>query len=43
MAAGYRNPRGGALGHAVGMEVHDVGGADATVLAVAKWAQAVLL
>ena len=32
MAAGYRNPRGGGLGHAVGMEVHDVGGADATVL-----------
>jgi Xaa-Pro aminopeptidase len=32
MAAGYRNPRGGGLGHAVGMEVHDVGGAQATVL-----------
>jgi Xaa-Pro aminopeptidase len=32
MAAAYRNPRGGGLGHAVGMEVHDVGGAQATVL-----------
>ena len=32
MAAAYQNPRGGGLGHAVGMEVHDVGGADATVL-----------
>jgi Xaa-Pro aminopeptidase len=32
MAAGYRTPRGGGLGHAVGMEVHDVGGAQATVL-----------
>lgn len=32
MAAAYRNPRGGGLGHAVGMEVHDVGGADATAL-----------
>jgi len=32
MAAGFRNPRGGGLGHAVGMEVHDVGGAQATLL-----------
>jgi Xaa-Pro aminopeptidase len=32
MAAGFRNPRGGGLGHAVGMEVHDVGGAQATAL-----------
>ena len=32
MAAAYRNPRGGGLGHAVGMEVHDVGGAQATSL-----------
>jgi Xaa-Pro aminopeptidase len=32
MAAAYRNPRGGGLGHAVGLEVHDVGGADATLL-----------
>jgi Xaa-Pro aminopeptidase len=32
MAAPYKNPRGGGLGHAVGMEVHDVGGAQATVL-----------
>jgi len=32
MAAAYQNPRGGGLGHAVGMEVHDVGGADATVM-----------
>jgi Xaa-Pro aminopeptidase len=32
MADAYRNPRGGGLGHAVGMEVHDVGGAQATVL-----------
>ena len=32
MAASFQNPRGGGLGHAVGMEVHDVGGADSTVL-----------
>jgi Xaa-Pro aminopeptidase len=32
MAAPYKTPRGGGLGHAVGMEVHDVGGAQATVL-----------
>jgi Xaa-Pro aminopeptidase len=32
MAAGYRNPGGGGLGHAVGMEVHDVGGQQATLL-----------
>src|SRR5262245_18019121 len=32
MAAPFQNPRGGGLGHAVGMEVHDVGGAQSTVL-----------
>src|SRR5262249_2305578 len=32
MAAAYQSPRPGGLGHAVGMEVHDVGGADGTVL-----------
>jgi Xaa-Pro aminopeptidase len=32
MAAPFRTPRGGGLGHAVGLEVHDVGGAQATIL-----------
>ena len=32
MAAPFHNPRPGELGHAVGMEVHDVGGALATLL-----------
>jgi Xaa-Pro aminopeptidase len=32
MAAPFHNPRAGGMGHAVGMEVHDVGGAQATVL-----------
>jgi Xaa-Pro aminopeptidase len=32
MAAPFHNPRPGGLGHAVGMEVHDVGGAEATML-----------
>jgi Xaa-Pro aminopeptidase len=32
MAAPFKTPRAGGLGHAVGMEVHDVGGAQATVL-----------
>jgi Xaa-Pro aminopeptidase len=32
MAAPFQAPRAAGLGHAVGMEVHDVGGAEATVL-----------
>lgn len=32
MAAPFHSPRPGGLGHPVGMEVHDVGGAQATVL-----------
>jgi Xaa-Pro aminopeptidase len=32
MAAPFHNPRPGGLGHPVGMEVHDVGGAEATAL-----------
>ena len=32
MAAPFHNPRPGGLGHAVGMEVHDVGGPQATAL-----------
>jgi Xaa-Pro aminopeptidase len=32
MAAPFHAPRPGGLGHAVGMEVHDVGGAQATLL-----------
>jgi Xaa-Pro aminopeptidase len=32
MAARFQTPKAGGLGHAVGLEVHDVGGADGTAL-----------